>query len=508
MARIRDPKLRLTLLIIFLAFITWPITWPITLIAVIILLIRKTPISDFFRKREVVTISTGVVLVEDITLTEEQRKFFDQIESSSEHFFITGEAGTGKSVLLQYLKYKSKKRLVVGAFTGIAALHVGGQTLHTLFGFPLNFVSVNKFKVSSQVAALLGNIDALVIDEVSMVRTDMMDAIDVALRQSKNNIHVPFGGVQLIMFGDVYQLPPVITSYSLRNYFFKQYGGPYFFNSQVWKHTKLNIFELTQSIRQKDDFEFKELLNRIRKNEVDGELLLKLNQRNITPPSDMIVTLAARNDVVDRINMFYLSKIDSSSYEYNADFFGSMSKNIIRVEKVLTLKVGAQVVFLKNDTDGRWVNGTIGIVTSLDDDEIQVMVGGENGNDVYSVPKVTWNNVRYQYNEETEKIVENVIGSFTQFPLRLAWAMTIHKSQGQTYNSVIVDMQGGAFENGQTYVALSRCTSLNGLYLSQPIRKEDIIVDPVVVEFMKNVTVQTFDTLQMPHDIIFPYHNQ
>lgn len=427
------------------------------------------------------------VYIENIKLNEEQQKLFDKIENSRDHFFITGKAGTGKSVLLQYLKYKSNKRIVIGAFTGIAALNVGGQTLNSLFQLPIGLINSENLNVGSRVAMLMRHVDTVVIDEISMVRVDMMEAINTVLRQARGN-NLPFGGVQMVMFGDLYQLPPVVADRGLNEYFAHNYGGPYFFNSKVWNKTKLHTYELTHIFRQQNDEEFKEILNAVRQNQIEDNLLSTLNERCIYPiPTENVITLATRNEVVNQINNNRLAEIDAEEYTYQADITGRLEQTSYPTEEFLRLKEGAQVMLLKNDPEKRWVNGTVGVVESLSKDEIKVKI---NDKITYSIPKATWSKIRYFYNAETRKIEEEVLSSFTQFPLRLAWAFTIHKSQGKTYNSVVLNMGGGAFAHGQTYVALSRCTSLNGLYLTQPIERNDIILDPLVVTFMNQMTIE------------------
>lgn len=430
------------------------------------------------------------VFIEKVTLSEEQQKLFNKIEYSKDHFFITGKAGTGKSVLLQYLKYKSKKRLVVGAFTGVAALNVGGQTLNSLFGLPPGFINLEDIRVGNRVATLMRHIDMVVIDEISMVRADMMGAIDVVLRQARGN-ELPFGGIQIVMFGDPYQLPPVVADESLHEYFTHNHGGPYFFNANVWLKTNLHTYELSHIFRQQDDEQFKKILNAVRKNQIDDTILEALNERCLVSiPREGVVTLATRNAVVDDINRAQLARLTSPIYEYKADISGNLERSAYPTEEFLKLKEGAQIMLLKNDPEKRWVNGTVGIIESLSPMEIKVKI---NGVITYSIPRTTWSKIRYFYNQETRKIEEEVLSSFTQFPLKLAWAFTIHKSQGKTYRSVVVNMEGGAFAHGQTYVALSRCTSLEGLFLTQPITHDDIKLDPIVVNFMEQIHVENID---------------
>lgn len=424
--------------------------------------------------------------VDDVELSDEQKVVFNKIENTSENIFVTGKAGTGKSHLLQYLKKHTKKKLVVCAPTGVAALNVGGQTINSLFRIPPGFIPKNSLKVNYKVATLLRNIDTVVIDEISMVRADMMDAIDHLLRQARNN-SMPFGGVQLVMFGDLYQLPPVVEK-GLADYFDHNHGGPYFFNAHVWKDTPIQIVELQTIHRQKDE-DFKKILNAIRIGITDEDILTNLNYRtNVMIPEQGVITLATTNQIVNEINYGKLSQLPDQVQEYKASIYGNLEETSFPTEEILRLKKGAQVMLLKNDKLKRWVNGTIGIVESLTDNEVKVKF--ENGI-IHSIPPETWNKIRYTYDPYERKVKEEVLSSFTQFPLRLAWAITVHKSQGQTYGAVAIDMGDGAFVHGQTYVALSRCTSLEGLFLKRGIERADIMVDPTITEFMKKAKILT-----------------
>jgi hypothetical protein len=422
--------------------------------------------------------------ISDIDLSSEQKKMFELVETSSDNIFITGKAGTGKSVLLQYLKFNTKKRLVVLAPTGVAALNIGGQTIHSFFRIPPSFIAKGSLSVNYKVATILRNIDSVVIDEISMVRADLMDAIDSLLKQARSNDE-PFGGVQMIMFGDLYQLPPVVSDPELHKYFADNLGGFYFFNAEVWRIADLRIYELSKIFRQDDEI-FKKILNSIRSGNTVSDLLDTLNLRaSGTIPETEVVTLVTTNQLVNEINDLHLSTINEKLYEYKAHIYGDIEKSAFPTEEILKLKKGSQVMLLKNDREKRWVNGTLGIISDLSDNQIKISIDGI----VFTIQQETWNKIRYTYNQALRTVEEEVVSSFTQYPIRLAWAMTIHKSQGKTLESAVVDMGDGAFAHGQTYVALSRCKSLNGLYLKRAITNEDIIVDPLVISFMSKAEI-------------------
>lgn len=432
-----------------------------------------------FRTQQKQKINERRIDISDITLSSEQKELFELLERSNSHYFFTGKAGTGKSVLLQFFRQKSEKNIVICAPTGVAALNIGGQTIHSLFRIPPGFVKKDSLKIEKRTAKLLKHIDAVVIDEVSMVSPDLMDAMDHLLRQAKK-CTTPFGGVQMIMFGDLYQLPPVLTDKELYDYFEKNHGGYFFFNAHVWRNTSFTTRELTTIFRQKDE-SFKIILNAVREGTITDDQLALLNKRTVATPSDGVVILATVNASVARINETRLSKLESKACEYAAEIEGSLEKSAFPADEVLRLKKGAQVMLLKNDKEKRWVNGSIGYVDSLTETTIQVNIDGVK----HSIPKETWKKIRYTFNQATNSIEEEVVSSFTQFPIKLAWAITIHKSQGQTYTAVVIDMGRGAFAPGQAYVALSRCRTLEGIYLKRPISREDIIVESKIAEFMK-----------------------
>lgn len=421
--------------------------------------------------------------VEEVKLSPEQEKVFNLLEETNSNYYITGKAGTGKSMLLEYFVRNSQKRVAVVAPTGVAALNVGGQTIHSFFKLPPALIEKGDItRVDYKTKEVLANLDAVVIDEISMVRVDLMEAISEKLKLARRN-DLPFGGAQIIMFGDLYQLQPVVSDGQLHRYFDHNYGGIYFFNSPEFKKSDCKIIELEHIFRQKDE-EFKKLLNAVRNGKHTPEILSGFNERTkMQIPQEGFITLAGRNDTVSRINHAKLANIPTKERTYVADIFGDLKESAFPTEKELRLKVGAQIMMLKNDRQkpSRWVNGTLGVVTKLSEDTIIVKINGVD----HSVSRETWDSVRYSYNPEGRKLDKEVVSSFTQFPIRLAWAITIHKSQGQTYQSVAIDLSDGAFAHGQTYVALSRCQSLEGLFLTSPLRSEDIIVDQDVVEYMK-----------------------
>lgn len=423
--------------------------------------------------------------ISSIKLSVEQGKIFNLLETTNDHYYITGKAGTGKSVLLQYFVENSGKRVVVVAPTGVAALNVGGQTIHSFFKMPFD-IAFEDLKVDYKLREILRNIDTVVIDEVSMVRVDLMEAISLKLQIARKN-EEPFGGVQMVMFGDLYQLPPVVTDGQLDRYFKHNFGGYYFFNAPAIKKANFHIYELSNIFRQKDA-EFKDVLNAIRHGSFKGSQLEILNSRyKAAKPDAGFITLAGNNSTVSAINHKKLVELPGEEKVYEAEIWGNITESSFPTEKKLRLKVGAQVMMLKNDTEKprRWVNGTLGIITKLNDDLVRVNIDGVE----HTIIPVSWDKIQYDYDPDERRLDKKVISSFKQLPIRLAWAITIHKSQGQTYQSVAIDLSDGAFAHGQTYVALSRCVSLGGLYLDSPIRREDIIVDPDIVHFMKKAVI-------------------
>jgi ATP-dependent DNA helicase PIF1 len=414
----------------------------------------------------------------DIVLSAEQKALLKTMEGTRQHLFITGRAGAGKSVLLRHFREQTAKRVVVAAPTGIAALNVQGQTLHSLFKLAPKLHRSGDLAPNSRVCSLLKRIDTLVIDEISMVRADLLDAVDERFREAFNN-EKPFGGVQIIMFGDVYQLPPVVEE-GLVPYFEAVHQGHFFFNALVWRKTEFKVYELSQVFRQKDPV-FKDVLNAVRDGSVVDSQIAQLNVRSgIAIPPEGTITLAPTNALVTNINQERLDLLPGEVREYQATISGEMKRSTFPTEERLQLKKGAQVVMLKNDKDSRWVNGSVGIVEDLLDDKINVRVGGI----VYALERETWEEIAYSYDHDTQKVEAKPASSFTQYPVRLAWALTIHKSQGQTYDQIALDLTTATFAAGQLYVALSRATSLEGLYLKVPVKREYVMIEPKVTEFM------------------------
>lgn len=446
--------------------------------------------------------------MQSITLSPEQQALFDYIETSDNNIFVTGRAGTGKSTLLSYFIENTEKKVAVCAPTGVAALNVGGVTIHSLFGFPfgvLGEVDLAKH-LNRRSREVLAALDVLVIDEISMVNADLMDAMSRALGIARGRRKLPFGGAQVVMFGDPYQLAPVPGNAEERAYMAENYQSSWFFDAHVWREDSLERFELGEIFRQHDEH-FKEILNAIRDGSCTQEMLDHLNTcGNRFPPHDDVIRLATTNETVNSVNRNRMARIDSKPKTFDAIFTAEDERvfgRTLPADPVLELKVGAQVMFIKNDDSStlknpnggtlkRWVNGTIGHVKALPSSGgVIVEVDGEE----LEVGRSTWEKVRYEIDEEFDEATGRVkevlvavpLAEFKQIPLRLAWAVTVHKSQGQTYDEVVVDMGRGAFSPGQTYVALSRVRSLEGLYLTRAIRMNDVMVDSDVLRFMQGI---------------------
>lgn len=420
-----------------------------------------------------------------IIITDEFQKALDLIENTNQNLFITGKAGTGKSTFINIARRSSNKKIAVLSPTGLSAINVKGQTINSFFHFPPRILT------ESTATSYFGNdriykaLDTIIIDEVSMVRADMLDAINYFLRKNGRDEFLPFGGIQIVLIGDLFQLPPVVTREE-KEVINEMYKTPYFFSSEAYRHTDFKLIEFTHIFRQKDE-DFIHFLNLVRTGEVRSDDLRALNKNVTDHLNDKYVTLTTTNSVAKGINDQHLAELDTKQFSYFAKVEGDfpVENKTLPFEVELKLKKGARVMFIKNDKGRQWLNGTLGTVKDLDADMIKIKIDDQDGGKVVEVMLEEWENIKYVYDPASRELEEKVLGKIVQFPLRLAWAITIHKSQGMTFDNINLDFSRSPFAHGQTYVALSRSRSLKGIALTQEIWPNDVIVDEEILKFFE-----------------------
>ena len=423
-------------------------------------------------------------------INEQFQRALDVMEKTDGHVFITGKAGTGKSTLLEYFRTITRKKIAVLAPTGVAALNVQGQTIHSFFRFRPDITPDTVKKLGRKKENIYTKLDAIVIDEISMVRADLMDCVDRFLRLNGKHPKKLFGGLQMIFIGDLYQLPPVVTS-AEKDLFTAHYDSPYFFSSQAFRRTDFDMeFVELEKIYRQTEADFIGLLNVIRNRSVGEEDIRRLNGRCdpefVPPDDDFYITLTSTNDLAAARNREKLETLPEKTHSYRGFVEGEFEKSSFPTDEILNLKVGAQIMMVNNDYKGRWVNGTLGKIVEVREEKnaddllfVELQTGGE-----VEVRPHMWELFRFSYDKDSQKITSETVGSFIQYPLRLAWAVTIHKSQGKTFDKVIIDIGRGTFAHGQVYVALSRCTNFRGIVLKKEIRKSHIWMDYHVVRFL------------------------
>jgi len=421
-----------------------------------------------------------------IVITDEFKSALDLIENTSKNLFITGKAGTGKSTFINIARRSTSKKIAVLSPTGLSAINVKGQTIHSFFHFPPRILTEDVALRYSGNDRIYKALDTIIIDEVSMVRADMMDAINYFLRKNGRDEFQPFGGIQIVLIGDLYQLPPVVTREE-KEVISEMYKTPYFFSSEVYRHTDFKLIEFTHIFRQRDE-DFIHFLNLVRTGEVTSNDMRPLNKNVTDKLNDKHVTLTTTNNVAKGINDQHLAEFESKEFTYLAKIEGDFKTEgkTLPFDMELKLKKGARIMFVKNDKGRQWLNGTLGTVKDLDETFIKIKIDEEDGGKIVEVRLEEWENIKYEYDPGSREIKEKALGKVTQFPLRLAWAITIHKSQGMTFDNINLDFSKSPFAHGQTYVALSRSRGLSGITLTQEIWPNDVIVDPEIVKFFEN----------------------
>ena len=418
----------------------------------------------------------------DITPTPAFERAAAFMEEPGGNLFVTGRAGTGKSTLLKALRDAYADRMVVLAPTGLAAINIGGQTIHSFFGFPPRLIQPDDIRRSRN-GRVMRKLDFIVIDEASMVRSDLMWGIDHALRVNRGRPKEPFGGARVLLFADLHQLPPVIQEREVFAHLVDTHGSPFFFLvPSLREGTGTSLLELDHIFRQTDDALIR-VLNAVRDGNVSDNDLAFINTRvrpiRTLTEGEPYVILTTTNAAAKRINTAYLDALAGNPVRFDASITGDFTFKVQPADASLELKAGAKVMMLRNDPDKRWVNGTIARISRLADKQIFVEIAGRE----FEVEPVVWEHRRYAFDQSVDKIVETVAGTFKQFPLRLAWALTIHKAQGLTLDKVYVDLGGGTFAHGQTYVALSRCRTLDGLALARPLTRHDVLFDTEALRY-------------------------